>query len=386
MRAVALIDGEHYAGRRARRAARAAVRVGRRDPRRRLREASRRRDATACRSSTDSAAPRSVVDLSDEPVLGPRRAASLGLARARARDCPTSAPTSASTRRRYEAFPLPSLAVIGTGKRVGKTAVTAHLARLLARDRDVVVVAMGRGGPREPELIEYAARRSTSSSRSRAPGGTRRPTTSRSAALAGVPTIGCRRAGGGLRGRPFVSNVVEGARLAAGRGARRSSSSTGAAPRSRRSRSTARVLVVGPGHDVDADLNAYRRLVSDLVVVGRLRASMARVPVDAAAPARSAAARRAASRSSPPGPATRRTSTPTSSTSRGTSRDRDALRAELARLDADTYLVELKAAAIDVVAEHALAHGRRVVLAANDVVAAGLDEPLLALVAGGGRA
>ena len=33
------------------------------------------------------------------------------------------------------------------------TAVTAHLARLLARDRDVVVVAMGRGGPPEPELI-----------------------------------------------------------------------------------------------------------------------------------------------------------------------------------------------------------------------------------------
>ena len=49
-------------------------------------------------------------------------------------------------------------------------------------------------------------------------------------------------------------------------------------------------------------------------------------------------------------------------------------------VDADTYLVELKAAAIDVVAEHALAHGKRVVLAANDVVAPGLDEALLALV------
>ena len=48
---------------------------------------------------------------------------------------------------RYEPFALPSLAVIGTGKRVGKTAVTGHVARLLARDRDVVVVAMGRGRP-----------------------------------------------------------------------------------------------------------------------------------------------------------------------------------------------------------------------------------------------
>ena len=41
--------------------------------------------------------------------------------------------------------------------------------------------------------------------------------------------------------------------------------------------------------------------------------------------------------------------------------------------------MELKAAAIDVVAEYAVAHGKRVVLAANEVVADGLDEALLAL-------
>ena len=61
--------------------------------------------------------------------------------------------------------------------------------------------------------------------------------------------------------------------------------------------------------------------------------------------------------------------------------DRAALARELAALDADTYLVELKAAAIDVVAEHALANDRRVVLAANDVVplAGDLDAALLDL-------
>ena len=52
-----------------------------------------------------------------------------------------------------EPFALPSIAVVGTGKRVGKTAVTGHLARLLATDRSVVVVAMGRGGPAEPEVV-----------------------------------------------------------------------------------------------------------------------------------------------------------------------------------------------------------------------------------------
>jgi cyclic 2,3-diphosphoglycerate synthase len=48
--------------------------------------------------------------------------------------------------------------------------------------------------------------------------------------------------------------------------------------------------------------------------------------------------------------------------------NRSALRAELADLDADVFVVELKAAAIDVVAEAALTRGSKVVLAANDVV------------------
>src|SRR5262249_56165741 len=59
--------------------------------------------------------------------------------------------------------------------------------------------------------------------------------------------------------------------------------------------------------------------------------------------------------------------------------DRPALRRELAEIDADTYLIELKGAAVDVVAEHALERGKRVVLAANDVVADGLDDALLSL-------
>ena len=64
--------------------------------------------------------------------------------------------------------------------------------------------------------------------------------------------------------------------------------------------------------------------------------------------------------------------------------NRARLREELAGLDADTYLIELKAAAIDVVAEHALAHGRRVVLATNEIV--GLPDSVDPRpAAGGGR-
>jgi cyclic 2,3-diphosphoglycerate synthetase len=65
---------------------------------------------------------------------------------------------------------------------------------------------------------------------------------------------------------------------------------------------------------------------------------------------------------------------------------RDALREELEHIDAEVYLVELKAAAVDVVAEAAQERGAEVVLAANDVVSAELDERVLALVSDRSRA
>ena len=94
-----------------------------------------------------------VLDLSDEPVLSEKRrlwlaanALAAGLAYEGA-DFELRPPVA-------EPLEHPALAIVGTGKRVGKTAVSAHAARLLhAAGRDVVVVAMGRGGPAEPELV-----------------------------------------------------------------------------------------------------------------------------------------------------------------------------------------------------------------------------------------
>jgi cyclic 2,3-diphosphoglycerate synthetase len=61
--------------------------------------------------------------------------------------------------------------------------------------------------------------------------------------------------------------------------------------------------------------------------------------------------------------------------------NRDLLRAELAEIEADVFLIELKAAAVDVVAEVAIGRNTEVVLAASDVVSvepgADLDEMLL---------
>jgi len=59
---------------------------------------------------------------------------------------------------------------------------------------------------------------------------------------------------------------------------------------------------------------------------------------------------------------------------------RETLRAELEQVDADVYLVEIKAAAIDVVAETALERGRELIFSDNELVGDDVDSQLLSLV------
>ncbi len=318
-----------------------------------------------------------VVDLSDEPVLGPAERFRW-VSRVLAAGLPYVGADFRFDPPQFASFDLPSIAVIGTGKRVGKTAVTGHLARLLDRDHDVVVVAMGRGGPPAPEIIETPPGIAELVALARA-GRHAASDHLETAALCGVTTIGCRRAGGGLAGAVFDSNVAEGARLAAARSPDVVifDGSGAAIPPIAVDR---RVLVVGPGQDADAYLNTYRRLISDLVVAVnchvdgaiattlRLRATErldGRVAVFTAGATDVAHLEADVVHVS------------------ANLADRAALQRELETVEADTYLVEIKAAAIDVVAEHALAAGKRVVAAANDVVAldGDLDAELLALVA-----
>ena len=310
-----------------------------------------------------------VVDLSDDPVLGPvermrwaSRALAAGLPYVGA-DFRFDPPV-------FEPFEFPSIAVVGTGKRVGKTAVTAHLARLLARRSNVVVVAMGRGGPSQPEVIDTQPSVHDLVALSRS-GRHAASDHLEIAALTGVPTIGCRRAGGGLAGAVFTSNVHEGARLAAERrpGIVIFDGSGAALPPIATDR---RILVVGR-RDRDEYLDTYRRSISDLVLENvelRLRPTApleGKVAVFTAGATETGHLEADVVHVSPH------------------LASRDLLRRELAFLDADTYLVEVKAAAIDVVAEHALTHGKRVVLAANELIG-DLDEALLDLAAAAGAA
>ena len=66
--------------------------------------------------------------------------------------------------------------------------------------------------------------------------------------------------------------------------------------------------------------------------------------------------------------------------------NRPALAEDLLHADADAYLVEIKAAAIDLVAEAARRRGVEVVFAENEVVAPGLDDLVQRLVPAGARA
>ncbi|MEF8787613.1 MAG: cyclic 2,3-diphosphoglycerate synthetase, partial [Planctomycetota bacterium] len=89
------------------------------------------------------------------------------------------------------------------------------------------------------------------------------------AALSKVPTIGCRRCGGGMAGTPVTSNVVQGARMAED-GAHRPVIMEGSGATFAPVRTDGRIVVVGAGQppeNVLEYLGRYRLLTSDLAIV-----------------------------------------------------------------------------------------------------------------------
>ncbi len=214
--------------------------------------------------------PEVVLDLSDEPVLGYReRMEMIAVALAAGvayigpdfrLDPPDHGPP----------LTVPTLAVIGTGKRTGKTAIAGAVARLAARrGLEPVVVAMGRGGPPEPivamagsvdldHLVRLAAQGFHASS-----------DYLEDAITTGVTTVGARRAGGGLAGAPYTSNVREAAELAAslGPGLVIMEGSGAAIPPIPWDVGILVVPATAPPEYLSGYLGPYRLLRSDLVVV-----------------------------------------------------------------------------------------------------------------------
>src|SRR5262249_24168250 len=235
------------------------------------------------------------------------------------------------------------------------------------------------GGPPEPEVIRAAPALDQLLALSRS-GRHAASDHLETAVVAGVNTVGCRRCGGGLAGATFTANVLEGGRRAEelapdvvvfdGRGAAIPPVATGS-----------RILVA---HDLESGLNPYRALISDVVLTMSHRVAAAAAALGRQAlrfdlrlrPLEPLAGRSAAVFTTGPAPLDHLDGVVFASQSLA---DRPQLARELDQADAEVYVVELKAAAIDVVAEHAAERGADLVLAANDVVAPGLDEMLLEL-------
>ena len=214
--------------------------------------------------------PEVVLDLSDEPVLGYReRMEMIAVALAAGvayvgpdfrLDPPDHGPP----------LTVPTLAVIGTGKRTGKTAIAGAVARLAARrGLEPVVVAMGRGGPPEPTVAMAGSIDLDHLVRLAAQGFHASSDYLEDAITTGVTTVGARRAGGGLAGAPYTSNVREAAELAAslGPGLVILEGSGAAIPPIPWDVGILVVPATAPPEYLSGYLGPYRLLRSDLVVV-----------------------------------------------------------------------------------------------------------------------
>ncbi len=356
-----------------------------------------------------------LVDLSDEPVVGYRERFLL-MSAALAEG---AAYVAADTELRPQTFArleaTPSLAVIGTGKRVGKTAVSGWLARRLdaARRADggVVVLAMGRGGPPEPELIRGGDGLGPAELLAASRAGRHAASDCyEDAVLAGVTAVGCRRCGGGLAGMTFDDNVREALPLIEERAAALAViEGSGAVVPPVRADATLCVAGAGqPAEYVAGFLGTYRLLLSDALVVTQCEPPFA-TPGEVAAltaaargvmpglevvptvfrprPVESVRGRRVAFFTTAPEAAAPRLAASLAA-DHGAEvvlvscdlADRRMLPGAVARAaaEADVFLTEIKAAAVDVVAEGAAAAGRELVFCDNEPVA--LDGDLAATV------
>jgi len=358
------------------------------------------------RAAVREARAEALVDLSDEPVLGYRERF-LFMSAALAEGARYVA---ADTEVRPQSFArlqaVPALGVIGTGKRVGKTAVSGWLARRLqarfAARGGVLVVAMGRGGPPEPELVHGeqgldAVQLLEASRRGRHAASD----CYEDAALAGVTTVGCRRCGGGLAGAPFDDNVRDALPLVERSGAALAvvEGSGAVVPPVA---CDATVCVAGAAQPVDyvaGLLGTYRLLMSDALVLTACEPPFARpdevqrlveavravrpgidvvTTVFRPRPVRPVRGRRVAFFTTAP-----RAALPGLVRVLGEEHgaevvvaaadlaDRSRLGPEVSRAsrEADVFLTEIKAAAVDVVAEAADAAGKELVFCDNEPVA-----------------
>jgi cyclic 2,3-diphosphoglycerate synthetase len=339
-----------------------------------------------------------VYDLSDEPVVDARSRLRLAAQALLAGVPYQGADFRLDPPPRPHVATKATIAVIGTGKRTGKTAVSAHLARCLTTPP--LVVAMGRGGPPEPELIDPAEFDLTAAGLVRLAASGRHAASDHleDALMAGVVTIGTRRCGGGLAGAPVDSTFEAGVRLANSRPEKLLvlEGSGSAVPPVHADVTLCVVPATADPELVGGYLGAYRILLSDLIVVTMAEHGASPVTDTVRRLTPDTPIVETVLRPTPLQPVKGRrvfyvTTAPPSAgdtlvghleaehgaTVVGTSHSlarRPQLADDLEHIDAaDVLLVELKAAGVDVAARLALARGLDVVFCDNRVVTTGGD-------------
>ena len=347
--------------------------------------------------------PEIVVDLSDEPVVDARSRMRLATEVLLAGIPYQGADFRLDPPARPRVATKPTVAVIGTGKRTGKTAVSAHLARTLAAaaGRAPVVVAMGRGGPPEPELIDPATFDLSPAGLVALAASGRHAASDHleDALMARVATVGTRRCGGGLAGAPVDSTFAAGVELANGRPEPLLilEGSGSAIPPVHADATICVVPATADPELVVGYLGGYRLLLSDLVVLTMAERAVGPAVLDAVrsvvpevdvvqtvlrpTPLEPISGRRVYLVTTAPAAAGDVLSAHLEGEHGGTvvgvshnlARRRE-LNADLDAMEkADVVLVELKAAGVDVAARVALERGMDVVFCDNRVVTVARD-------------
>lgn len=161
--------------------------------------------------------PDAVVDLSDEPVVNYQKRMRIASAVVAEGVKYEGADFTFSPIPFSDVCACPSIKIIGLGKRVGKTAIsTATAMAVKSMGLKPCVVKAARGGPEEVTILE----------------GDKLPLTPefllgeadkgkhaasdyyQEALIAKIPTVGARRCGGGMVGKPYYSTEVDGVKLA----------------------------------------------------------------------------------------------------------------------------------------------------------------------------
>jgi cyclic 2,3-diphosphoglycerate synthetase len=224
--------------------------------------------------------PDEIHDLADEPVLDPRTRMRLAAWALVSGATYIGADFRFDPPRRPRLATKPSVAVVGSGKRTGKTAVASALARSLkARGTPPVIVAMGRGGPAEPEVIDPTDSDLTPAGLLALADSGRHAASDHleDALTAGVVTVGTRRCGGGLAGATVDSTFADGVVVANARpeGLLIFEGSGSAMPPAHADATICVIPATADPELVTGYLGAYRLLLADLVVVTMAEHSLA---------------------------------------------------------------------------------------------------------------